>query len=34
MAMLQTPIIYRGCHDRERMVVGFITTCAIRTYQH
>ena len=22
-------ILYRGCHDHDRMVIGFTTTCAI-----
>jgi hypothetical protein len=25
---------YRGCRGRDRMVVGFTTTCAISTYHH
>jgi hypothetical protein len=25
---------YRGCHGRDRMVVGFTTTCAISVYHH
>jgi hypothetical protein len=24
----------RGCHERDRMVVGFTTTCAISAYYH
>jgi hypothetical protein len=32
--MLFLFLIYRrGCHGRERMVVGFTTTCAIGAYQ-
>jgi len=26
--------IYRGCHGRDRMVVGFTTTYAISVYHH
>jgi len=25
---------YRCCRDRDRMVVGFTTTCAISSYHH
>jgi hypothetical protein len=25
-------ILYRGCHDHDRMVIGFTTTCAISAY--
>ena len=25
-------ILYRGCHDQDRMVIGFTTTCAISAY--
>jgi len=24
----------RGCHGRDRMIVGFTTTCAISAYHH
>jgi hypothetical protein len=27
-------VCFRGCHGRDRMVVGFITTYAIRAYHH
>ena len=25
---------YRGCHGRDRMVVGFTATCAVSSYHH
>ena len=31
---LVPPIELRGCRDRDRMVVGFPTTCAISAYRH
>ena len=27
-------LISRGCRGRDRMIVGFTTTCAISTYRH
>jgi len=33
VSFLRTPGGHRG-HDRDRMVVGFITTCAISAYHH
>jgi hypothetical protein len=27
-------LLYRGLHCRDRMVVGFTTTCAINAYHH
>ena len=26
--------IFGGCHDRDRVVDGFTTTCAISVYRH
>ena len=31
---LHSFLITRDCRDRDRMVVGFTTTCAISAYQH
>jgi hypothetical protein len=28
------PVCREGCHCRDRMVVGFTTTCAISAYHH
>jgi hypothetical protein len=28
------PLDFGGCHGRDRMAVGFITTCAIGAYHH
>jgi len=27
-------LAFKGCHGRNRMVVGFPTNCAISAYQH
>jgi hypothetical protein len=34
MKLLLKAIWYRGRHGRDRMIVGFTTTCAISDYNH